>query len=681
MRICLVHEEYPEETNFGGIATYQKNLAEELVRLGNEVYVICRGLKNNQNYVENGVRVIRIFVNCSNQIKYYKKYRKKVAKILKNLQNFDKIDIIEVPDWGAETIYFEKYRKIPLIVRLHTPLKVWLKYNKNNFGKITNLLLKWEEKMLLSADRVTCCSYVLRDIIVKEFPLKKADILVNPNPADTIKFFRDRKIKKENRIIFVGSLEARKGVVVLANALNIFLKKYPDTMIDFIGKDTNRNFYNISTIELIKRIVKKKYQKNINFIGQLKNNDLNYYFNRSMIGVFPSLFDNFPYVVLESMATGLHIVGSRNSGMVEMLQDNNYIYEPPNYKDLAQKMISTYDRALKSNININNITRIKNEYLSTNICTGILNDYKLAKENYFKKKVTKKDLLNVLKTITNEKIIYYKRENSGVANVVYKVKTYSETFIIKKYLYNYNFHLSNTLYDIFENNMISIIRPINSNIIFYNNNYYNVFKYIKSDKNKVTLDSDYFSKIILANKSVEYNDLINENNIIYNRVNFYAKYLENIIKKDLRISIKELYYVLDIYNKIKDLEFIKDTIINHGDISPSNIIVTKKAKYIIDFDETCFANKLYDFSVIAVKFFQQKGLCSKEYKDLTRKIKEKMLIDDKYFKISIQFYLIKILLEKFYLYQIEKIDLFDEEQQKDNYKQYLKLLKYISNSR
>ena len=33
----------------------------------------------------------------------------------------------------------------------------------------TNLLLKWEEKMLLSADKVTCCSYALRDIINKEF--------------------------------------------------------------------------------------------------------------------------------------------------------------------------------------------------------------------------------------------------------------------------------------------------------------------------------------------------------------------------------------------------------------------------------------------------------------------------------------------------------------------------------
>lgn len=30
MKICLVHEEYPEETNFGGIATYQKTMIPSL---------------------------------------------------------------------------------------------------------------------------------------------------------------------------------------------------------------------------------------------------------------------------------------------------------------------------------------------------------------------------------------------------------------------------------------------------------------------------------------------------------------------------------------------------------------------------------------------------------------------------------------------------------------------------
>lgn len=319
MNICLVHEEYPEETNFGGIATYQKTLAEELVKKGNNVYVICRGLTENNEYEENGVHIFRIFVpKGNNQIKDYERYRKKVANKLKELQDKNLIDIIETPDWGAETVLFEPMRKIPLIVRLHTPLKVWLKYNKNNFGKVTNKMLYWEEKMLLSADYVTCCSEALKRIIVNDFKLNK-EVLVTPNPANIVDFYYDNKIKKENKLLFVGSIEERKGVLVLANALNIVFEKYPQLTMSIIGKDTNRNSYNISTKDVIKKIVKKEYHQNINFLGQINNKDLNKYFNSSLIGIFPSLFDNFPYVVLESMATGIHVIGSKNSGMVEKI--------------------------------------------------------------------------------------------------------------------------------------------------------------------------------------------------------------------------------------------------------------------------------------------------------------------------------------------------------------------------
>ena len=81
MQICLVHEEYPEETNFGGIATYQKRVAEEYVRQGHIVYVIARSLKKDREYVENGVNIKRIYVgHTKNQTDNYVNYRKKVAK-------------------------------------------------------------------------------------------------------------------------------------------------------------------------------------------------------------------------------------------------------------------------------------------------------------------------------------------------------------------------------------------------------------------------------------------------------------------------------------------------------------------------------------------------------------------------------------------------------------------------
>ena len=340
MKICFIHEEYPEETNFGGIATYQKNMAEELVKQGNEVYVICRGLKKNKKYVENGVNITRIFVEqTQNQIWNYEEYRKRVANELKILQDNNKIDIIEAPDWGAETIFFEKYRKVPIVVRLHTPLKVWLKYNKNNFGKVTKKMLKWENYMIKHADLVTCCSKALKDIIVKDFNMVSDKIFVTPNPANIKNFYYDKNIKKKDELLFIGSLEERKGVIVLAKALNEVFNEFPNLKIKFIGKDTTRNSKNISTVKCIKELVDLKYQDNLIFVGQIPNYDLNLYLNEAKVGIFPSLFDNFPYVILESMITGLHIVGSKKSGMVEMLNDDTSIYNTGDYHDLAKKII------------------------------------------------------------------------------------------------------------------------------------------------------------------------------------------------------------------------------------------------------------------------------------------------------------------------------------------------------
>ena len=69
---------------------------------------MCRGIKRDSKYIENGVNVIRIFVeNSGDQVKDYIEYRERVSNVLCKLQSENKIDIIEVPDWGTETIFFE----------------------------------------------------------------------------------------------------------------------------------------------------------------------------------------------------------------------------------------------------------------------------------------------------------------------------------------------------------------------------------------------------------------------------------------------------------------------------------------------------------------------------------------------------------------------------------------------
>ncbi|MBR6113297.1 MAG: glycosyltransferase family 4 protein, partial [Bacilli bacterium] len=347
MKICLVHEEYPDETNFGGIATYQKHLAENLVKKGHEVTVICRGLKEYSDKVINKVRVIRIYNEETDDIyNNYYKYRELVSDKLLELQNHNEIEIIEVPDWGAETVLFEKYRKIPLVVRLHTPLVIWSEYNKSKLDdSIHKTMLKWEKKMIESADKVVSCTEILKNLVIDKMNLTRTDIDVIPNPSNVDYFISKKDIKKlkSKTILYCGSIEQRKGVILLAEAIPTIIEKLGNVKFLFVGKDTTRNDKNISTVEYIKEIVPKKYHKNLEFKGQLLNSDLVKIYNSSAIGVYPSLFDNFPYVVLESMACSLPFVGSINSGMKEMTNNSNYLYDAKTSEDLANKVIELYN--------------------------------------------------------------------------------------------------------------------------------------------------------------------------------------------------------------------------------------------------------------------------------------------------------------------------------------------------
>lgn len=660
MNILFVHEEYPEETNFGGIATYQKVMATELAKRGHHIYVICRGMKKTYHYIEEGVHIFRIFDKNYNTFKGYFNYRKKVAKKILKIHKKYNIDLIETPDWGAETIFLRKKINIPIVVRLHTPLKVWLKYNNNNFGQIKNYMLKWEEKNLLKADLVTCCSNFLKSEIEKNFSIKNK-IEVIYNPMNNKNFYCDKKVKKEDSLLFVGSLEERKGILVLAKALNIIFHKQPNLIIKFIGKDTNRNSYNKSTKQVIYSLVEKQYHKNLCFLGQLPNNQLNQYYNNSRVAIFPSLFDNLPYVVLEAMSTGIYVIGSKNSGMIEMIKNNEYIYNTADSVDLAEKVLHAYKKSLSVPYNIDNINNVHQIFNPEKICDNMMNLYKNCISEFAIKKVLKK--------VDNSEITGINQIHDGIANEVYKVETKNNKYIVKRYLYQYDFSLGNELCEQYESNNIKTAKPINNIPIMYNGYAYNIFIYQEGQNGKENIDISYFSKLLTCERKTA------KNSQLISKCDSYFIKLRSC-KDYKKLNAKQVELILNTYEKLREKKIFYEKYLNHGDISKSNIICNKTQNVLIDFDETIVTTKLYDFAVIVIKNFIIDGKIDLDsYNQLYFAVKDKMgKYSNQDYLNAIKLYLVKILLEKFYLHCINKINLFDKHQLKDNYINYYNLL-------
>lgn len=667
MKICFVHEEYPLETNFGGIATYQKIMASYYASQGDLVTVIARGDEDNC-YYEDGIKVYRIkSLNDSNDITSIKEFRKKVAILLVKLQTSNEIEIIETPDWGATTVYFEKYRKIPLVVRLHTPLKIWLLYNNNDFGISKKLLLNAENFMLHKADVVTSCSTILRDMVNLQYDLKRR-IMVIPNPYNSKDFYLDSNCLINKNIIYIGSLEERKGTLDLARALNIILKEINDNKVYIIGKDTNRNYLNISTKKLMLSVIDKKFHSRIVFVGQIDNKKINYYLNNSFLAIFPSLFDNFPYVILEAMATGKYIVCSDNIGIKDIYSKNKYLFKSGNYLDLAKKVINVF-KTTKSLINYDNIELV-NKYCNQElICNSIKDIYQMTINNYKEKEEIKEVFKLVFSQINIKRIEKYPK---NLANIIYIVTTKANKYIVKKYNYQYDFNLSNMLYDIYEKNDIIVVKPINKNLIKYNGNNYNIFKYI--DNEKYDIAKIDFLKLLTVERKVK---------IEANLLDKCQKYYDYLIKID--DESRKVYgsekFILKQYEKLAKNKLFREKYLNHGDLSLSNILYNNSF-YIIDFDETVVTTKLYDFAVIIIKFYTFNGEFKKT--KINTLINQLMKINNyktNDYILAIKFYLCKILLEKFYLYELGKIDLYSSNQLNDDYRKYLKLIKNIDSLR
>lgn len=78
----------------------------------------------------------------------------------------------------------------------------------------------------------------------------------------------------------------------------------------------------------------------LGFIGTEKRFQI---LKRAMFMVFPSnWYENFPYVLLESLSLGIPVVASRIGGIPEIIREgeNGVLFQPGNVEELKEKILS-----------------------------------------------------------------------------------------------------------------------------------------------------------------------------------------------------------------------------------------------------------------------------------------------------------------------------------------------------
>jgi len=284
------------------------------------------------------------------------------------------------------------------------------------------------------------------------------------------------------------------------------------------------------------------------------------------------------------------------------------------------------------------------------------------------------ELNKVLKEflLPNEEIVKIEKTTGGIANKVIKITTNQRnSYIFKIYKKLRNQSLPSELMHFLNNNGINVVEPINNEPIHFENTECSLFKYIENVPTVVNINLEKYL-IKLLKKISEFSTKINNDEYYYkNKCN--KEYLLLKEKKEYKLDKSIIESVLKKYDEIKSLDINNKKEVVHSDISTSNLLTSKDGYYLIDFDEVRFFSKLYDLSVILVKFYFNGKLINydgaRKFVNLYLKSFNEYTYEDCY-NVFV-YYVIKQLLEKFSDYEIYGIDLFSKQQQQDDFRNWI----------
>jgi glycosyltransferase involved in cell wall biosynthesis len=340
---------------------------------GHEVEVFSASPSRQETVVND--KIIEHFLKAQN----YDEFAKVVADAFSHRHRDCKFDVLEATEWQADARFAAAQSPdVALVVKMHTPtilidrvnkkfqtrdypldkffLSLWFKaaFRRGDFSRWRrwlarfyvkrerrNKLYQLERQFTASADVVAPLCLDLCDFAVEYWGIGKDKVYLLPNPYVSNKEYLKIPTVSKGRVVgFVGRLERRKGIEVLARAIPLILDADPTASVRLIGQPV----LHVSGIRYDEWIRKRlrSYMDRIEILGKVPLDQMHHAYSGLDICVFPSIWENFPNVCLEAMSAGRAIVATNGGGMREMLDDGKCGLVVPScdYRSLASAVVS-----------------------------------------------------------------------------------------------------------------------------------------------------------------------------------------------------------------------------------------------------------------------------------------------------------------------------------------------------
>lgn len=325
MKILVLSWEFPPRI-IGGIARHVAELYPEIVKLGHEVHLITVKSGEAPMYeIVAGIEVHRVPVGPSQNFFHWianmnEAMGRHGGKLIKEEKNFD---IIHAHDWLVTdaAIALKHLFKLPLIATIHATENGRHNGIHNHSQQYIN---EKEKELVYNAWRVIVCSKYMRVEVARtlDSPWDKIDIIYNgicaeKKPSrdefDAVHFRRHFAEDREKIVYYLGRMTPEKGLSVLIHAAPRVIAEMGDR-VKFImigGGKTDHWKQEVWNLGISERF---------NFTGFMSEENLDKFQAIADCAVFPSLYEPFGIVALESFAARVPVVVSDTGGLPEVVE-------------------------------------------------------------------------------------------------------------------------------------------------------------------------------------------------------------------------------------------------------------------------------------------------------------------------------------------------------------------------
>jgi len=324
MHIGFVSDQYPPYP-LGGIGARVTDLARGLVAEGHKVtvagvYPRNRGVTRLVDETLDGVRVVRLpaaprWMRWRPGLLWERYSLNAQLQRLHKQAPFDLVEFTDGFGWGL----FGAPRGVPTAIRIEGTIKLFDRV----MGVQGEEFYYWlEANAFRRADSLSALSqYAMKETLAL-FGLEGRECRVIYNAVDVNLFSPGNDLAEPGLIVFVNSIEPRKGVRELLTAMNEICGEYPHARLILIGSDSQPMVDGRTYSERVMDAVRPEFRNRVCFTGRLdRGTGVIEHLRRASVCCYPSHVETFGVAPLEAMAVGKPVIYSDAGPARELIED------------------------------------------------------------------------------------------------------------------------------------------------------------------------------------------------------------------------------------------------------------------------------------------------------------------------------------------------------------------------